>query len=457
MSNALNNAGWIGPLPAAWDVVPLKHRTEYVSRGRSPDYSDTDDGVPVVNQACIYWDGLRLANMKRHRRETSGGFRGRLLKHDVLINSTGTGTLGRAVVFSEDGEYLADSHVTIVRASFDLEPRYLRYLIETDIYQGFIYSVLAPGATNQIELSRQGLRAMPIPAPRVEQQRSIADFLDRKTAAIDELIAKKKRLAALLQEKRQAVITQAVTKGLDPNVKMKESGVEWIGRVPEHWELRPLRRHLSGIEQGWSPSCENRPADGDEWGVVKVGCVNYGRFDPTENKALPASLEPVPSLEIRPGDVLMSRANTRELVGSAAHVTDTPQRLLLCDKLFRLRYIATLTNPAFLAFLLQARPAREQIERDATGASGSMQNIGQDTVRGLLFAWPSMREQRDIVQFVQQSLAQLDSLREHVDHSVTKLREYRQSLITAAVTGKLDVTADERTVDDRLTALEASG
>src|SRR5690606_20795619 len=121
-----------------------------------------------------------------------------------------------------------------------------------------------------------------------------------------------------------------------------------------------------------------------EWGVLKVGCVNYGRFRESENKALPADLAPLPEYEVRVGDVLVSRANTRELVGSAAFVHATRKRLLLCDKLFRLHYCPSV-NPQFLVLLLQSAACRHQLEADATGASGSMQNIGQDSIRGLLF------------------------------------------------------------------------
>lgn len=454
MSNALNNAGWIGPLPAAWDVVPLKHRTEYVSRGRSPDYSDTDDGVPVVNQACIYWDGLRLANVKRHRRETSGGFRGRLLKHDVLINSTGTGTLGRAVVFSEDGEFLADSHVTIVRASLELEPRYLRYLIETDIYQGFIYAVLAPGATNQIELSREGLRAMPIPAPQIEQQRSIADFLDRKTAAIDELIAKKERLALLLQEKRQAVIAQSVTKGLDPDVKMKETGIEWLPVVPGNWDMVPLRHLLAfGPKNGISPP----PADTDGTLSFSISAVRDGRVNITGHEKYVA-LEPnaASPYMLRPGDILLMRGNGNlSLVGTCGLVDEIPEGCTYPDILMRMR-----SNDAamaeYLVLSLNAPYVRAQIELFARTSNGTYKVSGSD-VRSLMIAVPSVKEQQSLLRTVRCQTASLDRAVDRTRLSIAKLREYRQSFITAAVTGKLDVTTHERTIDDTLTALEASG
>ena len=170
------------------------------------------------------------------------------------------------------------------------------------------------------------------------------------------------------------------------------------GQAPSYtlragWDLQRLKFALRAVEQGWSPSCENRPAEEGEWGVLKVGCVNGAEFDPAENKALPPDLEPVPSLEVKPGDILMSRANTRELPGSAVLVKQTPSRLLLCDKLYRLKINPAVVDPSFFVLALSSRVARDQLERDATGASSSMQNIAQSVVRELVLPLPPLEEQ----------------------------------------------------------------
>jgi len=206
---------WLGGLPAHWAVAPLKQRTVLVARGRSPDYSEQDDGIPIINQACVYWTAIRYENVKWQRRDTMTGERGRLRKGDLLMNSTGTGTLGRVAVFEQDGEYLADSHVTVIRTAESAAPAFLRYVLQTDTYQGYVYSVLAPGATNQIELSREGLRRTPFPFPPLKEQHAIAGFLDRKTRTIDAL---NKHLALhieRLREYRQRLVTDAVTGKID--------------------------------------------------------------------------------------------------------------------------------------------------------------------------------------------------------------------------------------------------
>jgi type I restriction enzyme S subunit len=236
---------WLGMVPEHWNVSTLKLLAPTINRGKSPDYVE-EGGIPVINQACIYWEGLRLENVKFDIGKEGGNGRGRLFSGDVLINSTGTGTLGRASVFRQRGTYLADGHVTVVRVDQTAElPEYFFYLLQTPIYQGFIYAALVSGSTNQIELSREGFRATPTIVPPINEQARIVRFLDRETAKIDALVAKKERLVDLLQEKRAALITRAVTKGLDPNVPMKDSGVEWLGEIPAHWEVRPLRWVLS--------------------------------------------------------------------------------------------------------------------------------------------------------------------------------------------------------------------
>ncbi len=128
--------------------------------------------------------------------------------------------------------------------------------------------------------------------PPLPTQKAIADYLDEKTAAIDALIEKKRKLLDLLAEERAALINQAVTKGLDPTVPMKDSGIPWIGEIPAHWDVLQLRRLIRRIEQGWSPLCENREADENEWGILKVGCVNGGIFRASENKAIPKNRKP---------------------------------------------------------------------------------------------------------------------------------------------------------------------
>ncbi len=278
-----------------------------------------------------------------------------------------------------------------------------------------------------------------LPIVPMEEQKAIAAFLNQETAKIDALVAEQQRLIELLKEKRQAVISHAVTKGLDPTVPMKPSGIEWLGDIPAHWNVLRLKYAIGKLEQGWSPQCESEPAAEDEWGVLKVGCGNRDHFDPSEQKALPLNLEPLKEYEIQPGDILMSRGNTLELVGLATFIDHTRPKLLISDLLYRFRPLVERADGSFVVYFLRSPQGRTQIEREATGTSASMKKIGQSTIRELILAFPPIQEQRDIVSQLRILLARFDSLTAEAERAIELLQERRTALISAAVTGQIDV------------------
>lgn len=331
------------------------------------------------------------------------------------------------------GKFWASEHAVVASPDRELEYRWLGETLRAMNLNQYSQSAAQPG------LSVEVIGRLKLPFPPIAEQQKIAVFLDWKTGQIDALIEKKKELMERLKEKRLAVITQAVTKGLNPAAPLRDSGISWLGDVPEHWEVKRLRFATGRIEQGWSPQCDNQPADDDAWGVMKVGCVNGDEFDALENKSLPLELEVKPEYELHPKDILISRANTKELLGSAAIVPDNVRsKLLLCDKLFRLRPDAEV-DEEFLTCYLRTPAARFQYEREATGSSGSMQNIGQSTLKNLVVVFPSLDEQKIIFQHIRRESAKLDALTQKIESAITRLTEYRTALIIAATTGKIDV------------------
>ena len=200
-----------------------------------------------------------------------------------------------------------------------------------------------------------------------------------------------------------------------------------------------VTRVIDRIEQGWSPECFARQADTDEWGVVKSGCVNRGVFAETENKALPAELAPNPEYEIKSGDVLMSRASgSPELVGSTALVCQTRPRLMLSDKIFRIRLDESIKKEFFVA-LFNSSVMRSQIERAISGAGGLANNLPQSALKSFWFALPPTREQEAIAAFIAEETGKIDTLLNEAEISIELLQELRSVLISATVTGKIDV------------------
>ncbi|MCJ8349183.1 restriction endonuclease subunit S [Moritella sp.] len=275
--------------------------------------------------------------------------------------------------------------------------------------------------------------------PLLIEQEIIVNFLDHETAKIDTLIDKQQQLIKLLKEKRQAVISHAVTKGLNPQAPMKDSGVKWLGDVPEHWDVLQIRRILKLMEQGKSPECENRVSEYNEWGVLKTSCVNNAEYDYSQNKALPNFITPFPAYEVKIGDVLMSRASgSINLIGSVAYVYETPPKILLSDKIFRL-HLTPQINGEFFSLLMRSSYMRRNIERTISGAEGMANNITKSAVIGFRFSLPPKSEQNNIVEFVMQQLELFNCLVKKAQDAIALMQERRTALISAAVTGKIDV------------------
>jgi type I restriction enzyme S subunit len=283
------------------------------------------------------------------------------------------------------------------------------------------------------------LSSVVVPVPPLPEQTAIASFLDTETSKIDSLVSEQRRLIELLKEKRQAVISHAVTKGLDPDVPMKDSGIEWLGKVPEGWVIVPVKHGITKISQGFSPQCHSEPASEEEWGVVKVGCCNEYALNESEQKRLPPEIEPVAEYEIQNGDILMSRGNTLDLVGSAALVQNVRPRLLLCDLVYRFRAQEHEFTPTFLVHSLRSLNVRSQIECNAVGSSSTMKKVSQELVRNLLVCRPPIEEQNEIADHLAEQVETFTQLQAQAERAIELLQERRTALISAAVTGKIDV------------------
>ncbi|PLS87135.1 MAG: hypothetical protein CYG60_03555 [Actinobacteria bacterium] len=432
----------MGPIPAHWSVNCLKRIATFCGggtpskanldywRGEIPWVSPKDMKSEVVSDSQDHISEKALADTAVRLVDAGSVLvvvRSGILKHSVpvAINSC-------SVALNQDMK-------AIIPDAF-LTPSYLASLIRSH-QSALLVEWRKAGATVE-SIEHDLLAGTQIPVPPPPEQRAIAAFLDQETQKIDRLVAKRERLIELLEEKRTALISRAVSKGLDPDVPMKDSGVEWLGKIPEHWTLIALRRLLANIEQGWSPNAEDRVASLDEWGVIKISAIDEGFFRSEEVKALPQDVVPDSRYEIQAGDILLTRGNTPNLVGDVCIVGNTRPRLMLSDLVYRLSVEHQKVDRVYLTYWLLSRAGRYQITRDARGSSQSMVKISQEHIRSWSVALPPLAEQQAIVAFVERETSKLDALvgkvREHID----MLREYRTALISAAVTGKIDVRAE---------------
>ncbi|HDR9316135.1 restriction endonuclease subunit S [Burkholderia vietnamiensis] len=419
---------WLGEIPAHWDVFRLKDVAEIINGYPfdSKNFEPSGD-FPLLRirdlncaESAIRYSGEYVASAE-------------VTSADILVGMDGDFEVGR---WYGREPALLNQRMCCIRTSRPALSTILEHALPAPLnaINDITYS------TTVKHLSSFDVAKIRVALPKSDSElEALAAFLYVEASKIDALIAEQEKLLELLAEKRQATISHAVTRGLNPDVPMKNSGVEWFEAVPEHWTVCTLRRVVLKIEQGWSPECDNRPADDGEWGVLKTGCVNGGVFNAAENKALPDALEPAPALEIRDGDLLMSRASgSPKLVGSAAYITNPPPRLMLSDKIFRL-HLRDWVVPRFLAATFTSAVLRLQIEKSISGAEGLANNLPQSNLKGFWIVVPPRKEQEEIVAFVDTETAKLDALKTDAERAIDLLKERRKALISAAVTGKIDV------------------
>ena len=291
---------------------------------------------------------------------------------------------------------------------------------------------LAQGSTFEA-VSGGDIRSLPLLLPPLPEQRAIAAVLD----SIDEAIERTDEVIAATERLRDALLHELLTRGL-PGHHTAWRDVPGLGTIPADWDVVRLGDCLEGIEAGRSPMCESRPAQGGEWGVLKVSSVSWGAFQSMENKALTDESAIDPRYEVKVGDILLSRANTPDLVGRAVLVRTTPPRLLLSDKTLRLVPDRARMEPKFLLLSLSLPHSRSQISGAASGSSRSMFNVSQERLRSVKVGLPPLPEQQAIA-------AVLDSIDATIDRARAEraaLQSSKASTADALLTGRVRVNTN---------------
>lgn len=299
-------------------------------------------------------------------------------------------------------------------------------------HKEYIIALYATGG-GQPNINQDIIRGLRIPVPSIKDQDTITAFLDSETAKIDALVAEQEKLIELLKEKRQAVISHAVTKGLDPNVPMKDSGLEWLGEVPEHWDVISLKRLWNVID------CKHVTAEFVDEGIplasireVQSNFVNLDNAKQTTQLFYELMIDG--GRDPRPGDLIFSRNAT---VGEVAQVADWHPTFAMGQDVCLLRKQDASIPTDFLQFVLKSKIVQDQLELLMIGST--FKRINVEEIRNLIVAMPPANEQVDISYWLQDKAAGMDSLIYESQHTIDLLKERRSSLISAAVTGKIDV------------------
>ena len=410
---------WLGEVPAHWEVRRLKRSAQLLTE-------KTDRRTnPVALENIESWSGRFVPT------DTEFAGDGVAFQHGDILFGKLRPYLAKVLLAQNEGEAVGDFHV--MRPQEDAIPRFLQYqLLEQafiDIVDGSTFGSKMPRA------SWEFVGTMPLPAPPPSEQTAIATFLDLETAKIDALVAEQERLIELLKEKRQAVISHAVTKGLDPSVPMKDSGVEWLGEVPAHWEVSRLKM-LARVQTGVAKGKDLSGMAAITVPYLRVANVQDGHLDLSDVATIDILAADLPRYTLQAGDVLMNEGGDYDKLGRG-HIWDgSIEPCIHQNHVFAVRphavsplWLSTYTRSAVAQFYFMTRSKQ----------STNLASISSTNLMDLPVVLPPASEQVDILAELAHESARAEALLCEAEKAISLLQERRSALISAAVTGQIDV------------------
>lgn len=407
------DAKWLGAVPSDWRVERLRWMFR---RKKITDRADAEL-LSVYRDYGVIPKASREDNFNRASDDLSAYQY--VERGDLVLNKMKTWQ-GSIAVSEFDG--IVSPAYYVARPTQPMNLRFMHHLLRSSPYISQ-YNLLSAGIRpNQWDLDFDDFRNILALLPPESDQAAIANFLDGETAKLDTLIAKQERLIELLQEKRQAVISHVVTKGLNPNAPMKDSGVEWIGEVPVHWTASKVK-HIGSYLNGFA----FKPEDWGETGVPIIRIQNLSSQDAEVNRTMRSIPE---RYRVRPGNILIAWS-----ASLGVYIWDRNEDGWLNQHIFKTEVNERRVTRNYFRWL--ASWFIEALEKDSHGST--MQHLTWDKFGGFPVALPPHAEQERICGFLEDQCAKLASLIEGAQRSVELMQEHRAALISAAVTGKIDV------------------
>lgn len=428
--------------PTHWVIKRLKWSASGIYNGIWGDEPNGEEDIICVRVA----DFDRIANRVVDQPPTIRAVEEKFLENrklesgDLLIEKSGGGEnqlVGCVVSFDHQLDATCSNFVSRIKSAVGVRSRYFVY-VHAALYAARFNFPAIKQTTGIQNLDTEAYFNIKIAFPPEEEQGFIAYYLDRETTHIDALIAEKERMLALLEEKRAALISQAVTRGLNPDVPLKASDARWFDLVPQHWSVERLKWVVASISSGVSVNASDQPADGEAFGVLKTSAVAGGNFKPVENKSVWNTEYDRLACPVTAHSIIMSRMNTPVLVGESGYVDQDYPSLFLPDRLWKITFDEQRVDVQFMALVLSSKEARHALSSMATGTSPSMKNLAQEEMTDLLVPLPGIAEQVEIRDYILSADNRMKTLQDELQNSVILLRELRSALITAAVTGQID-------------------
>lgn len=400
----------------------LKEICDYISRGTTPDYVD-ESPYKVMNQATFSKGRLDESNVRYTSKSVKDA---QIKKGDLLMASTGGGVLGKVFFYdSEDDSFYADSHVSILRNSKRNNlMKYLYYFFSIRYEE--INATMVKGSTNQTELQRNYLLAYELDIPSLSEQQRIVDYLDEKLAKIDERIEVLEKQQDAYARLKKSVIHQTVTRGLNPNVPLKDSGVEWIGMIPEHWEVKRIKELCSFVSRGATPNY----VDEGEYKVMNQAVFSTGNLN---HKVVRYSSYMKSESQIKKGDLLIASTGGGVL-GKLYFFDDEDLNFYADTHVTIVRSEKGLFCVKFLFYLLSYQ--FDMVNACMAKGSTNQTELQRDCLLSYELAIPSLVEQQTIIAYLDEKCSKIDAATENIGKQIDALKRLKRALINEVVTGQ---------------------
>ncbi|WP_220125651.1 MULTISPECIES: restriction endonuclease subunit S [Vibrio] len=423
------DANWLGRVPSHWEVVRLRYLFKRVKRTNCPE----KELLSVYRDYGVIPKNSRDDN---HNKPSDDLSPYQLVESGDLVMNKMKAWQGSIAISEYEGivspAYFVYSFSGEGKNAID--SKYVHYLLRSPAYITQYMARSKGIRVNQWDLEPEAFEHIEVLLPTIKEQKAIATFLDRETQRIDSLIEEKQTFIKLLKEKRQALISHVVTKGLNPNVEMQDSGIEWIGQVPKHWEVKKIKHICSNFMYGTSQDCNQSDVG---YPVLRIPNIKSTNVDFEDLKY--ANISDVDALTylLSRGDILVIRTNGNpNLVGQSA-LFDSNGQYLFASYLIKLtpkRGVDT----SFLVEAMNSLSVRQALTFQSRTSVGNY-NLSIPSLANTSIAIPPIDEQKTITNYLSAATINIDLLIQETDKSIALLKEHRTSLISAAVTGKIDV------------------
>jgi type I restriction enzyme, S subunit len=430
---------WIGEIPSHWDSVRLCYLGNFSSSGIDKKINPDEELVKIINFTDIYnnpkgvldssIDYMIVSTTPNKKAEHS------VVKGDLIFlpSSETYEDLGKSAIVNEEMENVSFSyHVIRLNFTTELAHGFKKYL--TNNYQVLNqFSSNGQGTTRKI-IGRNVFRNIKIVIPPIEEQTTIANYLDQKTTQIDDLIAKKERLIQLLEEERTAIINQAVTKGLDPNVPMKDSGIEWLGEIPEHWEVYRID-WVSNIVRGNTGFKKDELLDNGDYVALQYGkTYKVDIVDDSFNFFVNSEFYKENQVVSKGDTILISTSETVEDLGHTCYYDNERIGLIGGEQILLKPNRQILYEKYLYQYAKQFSLVLKKYARGLKVFRFSTHDLKQ-----IFIGIPSVQEQIEIAHFLDRETIRIDTLCRNMKQEIDLLKEYKTALISEVVTGKVDV------------------